>query len=121
VPLFIILATVGSLIGAGSIHFFCKLFRLLPKDFDRTYAAVVYGETPQMLLGWIPIVNFFAGIWGLVLEVMALKRQHGISTGREILAIVIPLVIIVGVSVLLAGVAYFYISGIFASRVAQLV
>ncbi|TAL46855.1 hypothetical protein EPN87_04225 [archaeon] len=103
IPVFIILSVTGAFLSAGIIHLFGRLFKILPKNFDRTYDAVVYGRTPSLLLGWIPVVNMIAGIWGVVLLIMGLKRQHNITTGKAILAFLAPIIITVAIAMAIAA------------------
>lgn len=60
-----------------------------------TIKAVIYGYTPNLLLGWIPIVNFIAMIWTLILYVIGIREYHEISTGKAALAVLLPLILII--------------------------
>ena len=63
----------------------------------QTFKALMYGATPSLLLGWIPVIGFLAAIWALIVEIIGIRQLHEISTGRAvaavILAIIIPLVV----------------------------
>lgn len=52
-----------------------------------------YAVRAPLALGWIPIVGLPAGFYCIYLYTTALKRVHGISTGRTLGAILIPLVL----------------------------
>ena len=96
--LMIIVALVLLFIGAAWLHLWVYLFGGR-KGYRETLKALAFGETPALLLGWIPLVGFLAGIWSLVLSILGVRELHGISTARAlgavILAVLIPLLILV--------------------------
>ena len=96
--LMIIVALVLLFIGAAWLHLWVYLFGGR-KGYRETLKALAFGETPALLLGWIPLVGFLAGIWSLVLSILGVRELHGISTARAlgavILALLIPLLILV--------------------------
>ena len=51
--------------------------------------TLMYGLTPNLLLGWIPFIGFIAGIWSLVIEIVGIRQLHELTTGKAILAIVL--------------------------------
>ncbi len=60
---------------------------------EQTIKAVMYGETPSLILGWIPIINLIAGIWALIVGIIGIRQLHGLSTGKAVLAVVLAIVI----------------------------
>jgi len=78
------------------------------KGFSQTLKAVMYGATPGLLLGWIPIIGILFHLWAMVLAIFGIHELHEIDGGRAafavIVAVIIPLVIIVLIAVwLLVG------------------
>ena len=69
---------------------------------EQTIKAVMYGETPSLILGWIPVINLIAGIWALVVGIIGVRQLHGLSTGQAVLAVVLAIVIPVIIYVALA-------------------
>ena len=67
--------------------------------YRETLKALAFGDTPALLLGWIPMIGILAGIWALVLSVLGVRELQGISTGRALgavlVAVIIPLLILV--------------------------
>jgi len=63
------------------------------KGVTQTIKAVMYGATPSFLLGWIPIVGFFAAIWALIVGIIGVRQLHELSTGKAVLAVIIAIVI----------------------------
>jgi hypothetical protein len=50
-----------------------------------------YAVGAPIALGWVPIVGFLAAFYCFYLYATALKRVHGISTGKTLGAVLIPL------------------------------
>ncbi len=101
--LFMIFSIIGAFIGGAFLHIFVYAVGG-KKGLEQTIKAVMYGSTPGLLLGWIPIIGFIAGIWSLVLEILGIRQLHELTTGKAVLAVIIPLVIIIIVVVALFAV-----------------
>jgi len=93
---------VGILIGGVILHLFVLLVggRM---GLSATLKAVIYAATPSLLFGWIPLIGIIASLWALVLEVLAIRELHEISTARAIFAIAIPFVIVVILAIVAAA------------------
>jgi len=112
-----ILGLIGSLIGAGIYHIIAKIYGV-KGTYDDTYKAVAYSATPASLLFIVAIGLFFVyplaamafvfvlAIWGLYLQIKGLSVLHDISFGKALLIILTP-IIIIGVIVLIIGMAAF--------------
>lgn len=91
---------IGVFIGGLWLHLWVYLVGGR-NGVGQTIKAVMYGATPSSLLGWIPIVNFIAGIWALIVEIIGVRQLHGLSTGKAVLAVIIaiaiPLIIYVAI------------------------
>jgi hypothetical protein len=96
--LMIIAALVLLFIGGAWLHLWVYVFGGR-KGYRETLKALAFGDTPALLLGWIPVAGILAGIWGLVLSVLGVRELHGISTARAlgavIIAVIIPLLIVI--------------------------
>ena len=89
---------------------------------ERTLKATIYSETPIWLLGgagfiagaWVASESFdslgiviaviwfiLMSIWAYITEIIGIKQLHELSTGRAILATIIPIVIAVSIDVYL--------------------
>ena len=73
------------------------------KQIDQTFQVLMYGATPYLLLGWIPLVNLIAGIWAFVIVFIGIRKLHERSTFQTICA-----VLIWGISVGLILIAFTY-------------
>lgn len=97
---------IGLFIGAALIHIFVILFG--GEGYGRTFAVLAYATALSplgALLGFIPILGALAGIvvglYGLYVEVKGVEIFHGLTTGRAALAVILPIVIIIGLVFLL--------------------
>jgi len=75
------------------------------KGITRTINAVYYGNTPYLLLGWIPFVGIVGIIWSAVLWIVGIREMQEISTGKAVAAVIVPVAIIIIIAALIA--AYF--------------
>jgi hypothetical protein len=74
------------------------------KGIMETEKAVIYGSTPLLLIGWIPVIgSVIGGIWTIILTIIGLREMHEITTGKAILAYVLAIVVIFIVLILIVG------------------
>ena len=104
----IILMLVLLFVVAGWLHLFVYLLGGR-KGYAETAKALIFGSTPYMLIGWIPLIGLFiGGIWSLILGILGIRELHQVSTGRAAGAVIISAFILFIVVVLVA--AWFIIS-----------
>ena len=110
----VIAGIIGLIIGAIILHIGVIIMGG-QGGFISTFKATVYGLTPYYLLGWIPVIGFLAGIWGLIVEIFGIRELHDMDTGKAVIAWVISVVIVIIIAVSLAvviGAAIFGLLGI---------
>ncbi len=73
------------------------------KGIMQTFKAIIYGHTPRLLLGWIPIIGFIFVLWSLVLGILGIRELQEMSTGKAILAVIIAVMIPLILILLVAG------------------
>jgi len=73
------------------------------KKIQETLKAVIYGSTPFMLFGWIPLVGIAALLWSVALQAIGIREMQGISPGRAVLAFLLAAVIILILATILVG------------------
>ncbi len=94
--LLFVVVLVGGIIGAFIDGLWIHLWVYIVggrKGVGQTIKAVLYGATPYCLLGWIPIVNFIAEIWMIIVAILGVRQLHELSTGKAVLAVVIAIAI----------------------------
>lgn len=87
-----ILRIVAVFIGVGIMHFVATLFGG-KAEFRNIFVPVSCAS----LITWVaivpfvgPVVAFLAGLWLLVVAVVAVERAHGIDRGKAIMAVLAP-------------------------------
>ena len=104
----VIASLVLLFVFAGWLHLFVYLLGGR-KGYAETVKAMIFGSTPYMLIGWIPVIGLFVGgIWSLVLEILGIRELHQVSTGRAAGAVVLSVFILALLIILIA--AWFFIS-----------
>ncbi|WOF17142.1 hypothetical protein F1737_10860 [Methanoplanus sp. FWC-SCC4] len=97
---------IGGIIGLFIIGIILHIFVTIvggQRGLMETLKAVIYASTPSMLLGWIPVINFIAGIWALVLAILAIRELQDIPTVKAAIAVLLPFIILIILSILLVG------------------
>jgi hypothetical protein len=100
--LFTIFAIIWAFIGGAILHIFVYVVGGR-KGIAQTIKAVMYGSTPGLVLGWIPIIGFIAAIWSLVVEIVGIRQLHELTTGKAVLAVLIPIIIVVILAVIVVA------------------
>lgn len=90
-------AFAGLYVWTGIIHLVLLLLGSASGGFLATFKSVVYGSTPN-LLALLPGCGApIAGVWSIVLQVIAISRAHRVSSTTAVLAVlVLPLVLCCG-------------------------
>jgi len=83
------LGLLMSFVGAGLLHLWIWLFGGR-EVYAKTYQLMTYAKTPEFIFGWIPVVNLFTWIWGLILLVIGTHIVHKVSMTRSIVMYVVP-------------------------------
>lgn len=99
----VILSLILLFVVAGWLHLFVYLLGGR-KGYVETVKAMIFGSTPYMVIGWIPVIGLFVGgIWSLILEILGIRELHAISTGRALGAVILAMLILVIIIMLIAA------------------
>ncbi|MBG0776225.1 MAG: zinc-ribbon domain-containing protein [Desulfovibrionaceae bacterium] len=94
------LLVLGVFINAAVCHLFLLLVRAGKSGFEGTFRAVCYGAAP-MVLNAVPYVGpVVAMSWSLIVTFIGLKQIHRTSFPRLALALLLPVVFVLGVLLL---------------------
>jgi len=92
---------IGSLIGALVLHACLWMVGGARQSFEATYAVLAYASGSTAVLNLVPFCGgMVAGVWTLVVEIIGLARVHECSTGRAVLAVLLPMIVCCGGAVL---------------------
>jgi hypothetical protein len=92
----IILLFAGGLI----VHLFVILLGGR-QGVTETLKAFMYGDTPLLLLGWIPIIGVLAALYSIVLWIIGIHELQQISVIRAALSLILPVAIALIIAILL--------------------
>jgi hypothetical protein len=104
--LMIFVTLLALFIGAAWLHLWVYILGGR-KGYLETLKAIAYGDTPSLLLGWIPVIGIIGGIWSLILLILGIRELHEISTGRAALALILAIVVLVIIIIALATAFFF--------------
>ena len=100
IPIFIV---VGLFIGAAIVHLCLMIVGGANKSFEVTFRVLAFSQGSTGPLQMIPVCGgLIAGVWALVVNCIGLARAHETSTGRAVLAVLLPLVVCCGGGILIA-------------------
>jgi hypothetical protein len=104
-----ILETLTILIGSATTHLCLIIVGGNKKGFEATFRTFSYANSarlfyviPFFVIPFLAPLFFFAlTLYHLILIIIGIRECNGISTGKATLAVMLPLLIIIGLSVLL--------------------
>lgn len=96
IVLVFVLGILGVFIVGLWIHIWVYLFGGR-KGVTQTLKALMYGATPNCLLGWIPIAGIFTVLWTLILQIVGIRQLHELSTRRAVLAVIFGMLLAISI------------------------
>ena len=85
-----LLVLIGYFLSSGILHVCLILVGGARRDFEATFRVVCYAAGANLF----NIVPFFGGlvawVWNAALNIIGIRETHGISTGRALLAYILP-------------------------------
>ena len=70
--------------------------------FGATFRIVAYSSVTS-LVGWIPFIGWLASLYRLYLATVGIREMHATTTGRALLVVLLPAILILALVVVLAG------------------
>ncbi len=99
-----LVSIVWTFIFSGITHISLMLLGGGKRPFDATFRVVCFASGTAQLFNVIPLVGgLIAFIYGIVLECIGLSRAQEITTGKAVLAVLLPLIVCIGVGGLALG------------------
>ena len=96
------LVALSILIGSGVTHLCLMIVGGNKKGFESTFRLVSY-SFGGYLFGIIPFLgNPIGGVYSLILTILGVRECHGISTGKAVLAVLLPIIVAVGLGIIVA-------------------
>jgi hypothetical protein len=90
------------LIGSGVTHLCLMIVRGNRRGFEATFRAICYSYSSSLFY-IVPIIGGFVGfIYLFILAILGVREGHETSTGKAVLAVLLPFIIVFGLGILLA-------------------
>jgi hypothetical protein len=106
-----VLIALGVFIGSAILHLCLTLVGGARRPFETTFRVVSFAVGSAYPLMIVPLCGgLISGIWCIVVECIGLTRAHQTTTGRALLAILLPIIVCCGGGLVLA-----VMGGIFGS------
>ena len=88
---------VAVFLGSAIIHLCLMIVGGNNNGYKTTFRAISYSYSGY-LFGIIPFVGLFIGnIYTFILTIIGVREGHGISTGKAILAVLLPAIVLFGI------------------------
>jgi hypothetical protein len=98
-----VLIALGLFIGSAILHLCLILVGGARRPFETTFRVVCFGAGSAYPLMILPICGgLISGIWCVVVQCIGLTRTHQTTTGRALLAILLPIIVCCGGGFVLA-------------------
>jgi len=82
-----VLGLVRLFIGSAIVALIAQQLFEGRGDYEATFRALAYSIAPVVVLG-VPIVKYFAALYGLYLAIIAVAKAHSFDTVRAVLTII---------------------------------
>ena len=106
--------TVGAFIGSIISHLCLMMLGSGKRGLESTFRVINYAAGSVAPFSAIPILGpLVGGIWALVLYVIGFAKVHEISTGRAVVAVLLPILVCCGASF---GIAVLLFAALGATR-----
>lgn len=87
-----LLLTVMLYLMAALVHVCLHIVGVVTRGFEGTFRALTYGSAPMVMV-LVPMVGPLIGaIWSLVVTFLGYKHIHRTTTGKVLLAMLLPLI-----------------------------
>lgn len=88
-----LIVTMGLFISSGIAHVCLMIVGGAKRGFEATFRVFAYTNGSVALFQIVPFCGgIVSGIWGLVCNIIGLKEAHETTTGKAVLAILLPVI-----------------------------
>ena len=100
-----------------------NLLKVFDKNYERSFAAVMFAQLPMMLLYWvvaIPVVGIAAlivlSVWSIVVLIVSLASQHKVKRTDAVVAILAAMLLVFALTAVIFAFTYLFASAALLSR-----
>jgi hypothetical protein len=88
-----LLVLVGSFISAGILHVCLMIVGGAKNGFEATFRVVTYAAGATALFQIVPFCgSLVSAIWAIVIQVIGAREMHETTTGKALLAVLLPII-----------------------------
>jgi hypothetical protein len=103
---------IAIFIGSAIIHLCLMIVRGNHNGYKTTFRAICYSYSGY-LFGIIPFIGLIiANIYVFILTIIGVREGHGISTGKAILAVLLPAIVLFGLILIAILVAVMFVGSL---------
>jgi hypothetical protein len=93
-----LLLIMGFFIGSGILHLCLMLVGGANRSFETTFRVVCFTVGSANLFSMIPFCgSLIASVYHIVLECIGLSRAHQTTTGKAVIAVLLPVIVCCGI------------------------
>ena len=97
-----LMVVFSILFGSAITHLCLMIVGGSKKGFQATFRAISYSYSAR-LFDIVPFIGSFVGsIYMFILTILGVREGHGITTGKAVLAVLLPVIVAVGLAILIA-------------------
>jgi ribosomal protein L37AE/L43A len=97
-----LMVVFSILFGSAITHLCLMIVGGSKKGFQATFRAISYSYSAH-LFDIVPFIGSFVGsIYMFILTILGVREGHGITTGKAVLAVLLPVIVAVGLAILIA-------------------
>ena len=95
-----LLIAIGSFISAGVLHLCLLIVGASPKSFEATYRVVSYANGATSVFLLLPLCGgLVQAVWNIYAVVIGFREVHGTTTGKAVVAVLLPVVLCCGLGI----------------------
>jgi hypothetical protein len=100
---------IAIFIGSAIIHLCLMIVGGNNNGYKTTFRAIAYSYS-GFLFGIIPFIGLFiGGIYTIILTIIGVREGHAISTGKAVLAVLLPVIVIFGLIIIAIVLAVMFV------------
>jgi hypothetical protein len=100
---------IAIFIVSAIIHLCLMVVRGNNKGYKTTFRAICYSNSAQ-LFNVVPFIGSFIGfIYMIILFILGVREGHGIRTGKAVLAVLLPVIVIFGLIIIAVVLAIMFV------------
>lgn len=102
-----LIVTIFVFIVSAIIHVSLLLVGASTRSFETTFRVFCYAVGSTETLNLVPFCGGFIGfVWKIIATIIGVREAHGISTGRAVVGVLLPLIVCCGCFILFIFVVF---------------